>query len=267
MGHNAKAELYSFVDQLRNYLNISSYPINTTQICRAVSSIEVIEHRFKSPGICASAFVGNKNDTIILNSYRSETEQNHDCGHEIIHLTKHRNYSNNGMFSCFSKVKPSQNSFLEWEANEGSAELLVPYALLLPMIAEAKIFSNKGYLLGFQQFKMDMAQHFQVSDAVISFRLEGLKYEIWQYINGVALHEIQILSNTQQKKQNINIKSLNDIYKDQQKDKVACESEHMFLKTEKLEKERKQAELDAYNMMMVERVHNNWLDCDYDFHS
>lgn len=58
------------------------------------------------------------------------------------------------------------------------------------------------------------ADMFNVTRTVIEYRLESLKYEIHQYINGIPLRDIKMLSLSQQKRQKINIKSLNDIEKE-----------------------------------------------------
>ena len=120
MTYNAKDELYSFVARLRKQLNITEYPINTINICSNFGIADVIKHNFKTFGMCAAAMSGEKKNTIILNSCRSESEQNFDCGHEIIHLTKHQ-HTKIEIFNCFSSTKPTQNEFLEWESNEGAA--------------------------------------------------------------------------------------------------------------------------------------------------
>ncbi len=56
-----------------------------------------------------------------------------------------------------------------------------------------------------------MAQIFHVPDAVIKYRLENLKYEIFQYLNGVKLDDIEILSLHQQKQRGIKVDSLNTV--------------------------------------------------------
>lgn len=59
-------------------------------------------HNFKTIGFCGAAFPGDKKDTIILNSNRSPKQLNFDCGHEIIHLIKHKEQVD-GTFTCFEK--------------------------------------------------------------------------------------------------------------------------------------------------------------------
>ena len=164
-------------------------------------------HNFKTIGFCGAAFPGDKKDTIILNSNRSPKQLNFDCGHEIIHLIKHKEQVD-GTFTCFEK---KQNSFLEWEANEGSAELLMPYRELLPILKLNKTVnftSSKIY-----EFKEALSQKFMAPPATVEIRISNLKYETYQYLNGVDLDNIEILSNKQQKSRGICVESLNDIHK------------------------------------------------------
>jgi hypothetical protein len=48
---------------------------------------------------------------------------------------------------------------------------------------------------------------------VITLRFESLKYEIYQYLNGVPLDRLDILSRKQLWKRGIQIRSFNDIEK------------------------------------------------------
>lgn len=210
--YTTKQELYRYVENLRNTLKIdeSDYPLNIISLLNDHDNVMIEYNNFKTKGLCGVSFVGNKVDTIILNSNRTDEEQNFDCCHEVLHLTKHRNI-NVACFNRFDKVKNLQNSFLEWQANEGAAELLVPYKLLLPIIKQygnnLKHWSTICLLKGL------LACTFEVSDCVIEYRLESLKYEIDQYLTGASINDIKVLSNHQQKLQHIQVESLNDIEK------------------------------------------------------
>lgn len=208
MEYNAKENLYSFVSCYREELKLIKYPISTIDFCNNDETTKLIYRKFNTPGLCGIALPGRKVDTIILNANRSEYEQNFDCGHELIHLLKHRNTQCES-FMCMNN---NQNAFIEWEANEGSAELLLPYTELLPIIEK-----NKYKLTTYQQihdFKVSLSNKFHVPIAVTENRIENLKYETFQYLNGTPLSDIEILSNSQQRKRNITVKSLNDIEND-----------------------------------------------------
>lgn len=56
-----------------------------------------------------------------------------------------------------------------------------------------------------------MADTFHVPEAVINYRIENLKYETEQYLSGVPLDKLEILSAKKQCERNIQVQSLNDI--------------------------------------------------------
>lgn len=195
MTNNAKEDLYARVDVMRKKLGIFSYdtPINTLDLCtKKVSDVEIIYHDFETNGFCGAAFAGERMNTIVLNSTRSEAEQNFDCGHELIHLVRHRD-QNNGIFNCTAK---NRNSFLEWEANEGSAQFIVPYQDFIPRFLN---LFNSGVL----GIKYVLAEHYHVTAQVISIRLESLSYEIDQYQEGARLDCLELLSRRQRKQRGI----------------------------------------------------------------
>lgn len=169
----------------------------------------VAKHLFDNKGLCGIAMLGDKTDTVILNANRSEREQNFDCGHELMHLSKHRNIGED-CFQCFAIPQPEQNELLEWEANEGSAELLVPYRLILPLVKKAyPSLTNRN---AYKQFQVDLSWKFGVSMPVIYYRFESLKYEIAQYNAGVSLKDIEILSKSKLLQKGMHIRSLNDMF-------------------------------------------------------
>ena len=212
MTYNAKESLYRYVDSLRKQLRIDSYsyPLNTIDICKSDDTTDVEYHKFSTNGFCAAALIGDRTDTVVINLNRTPEEQNFDCGHELVHLTKHRNKGIN-IFSCYDlgSKATTQNPILEWEANEGSAELVAPYRLLLPGIKQSG-FDLTTYE-GISNLKIYLSEKFGVSVPVIKYRLESLKYEIYQYLNGMRLDSIRLLSKNQLFKENIQIQSLNDI--------------------------------------------------------
>lgn len=194
MGSNAKKDLYAFVDCVRRNLGIKqNVPINTLDLCKRLSDVNIVYHDFETTGFCGAAFAGDTVNTIVLNSARFENEQNFDCGHELVHLLRHRD-KNNGIFSCLEGV---QNSFIEWEANEGSAQLHVPYQDFIPRFVS--LLST--------QLPVDVqgifAEHYHVTRQVISFRLDSLSYEIDQYIKGVPINQVELLSRRQRLRRGI----------------------------------------------------------------
>lgn len=135
-------------------------------------------------------------------------EQNFHGFHELIHI--YTGDPNSGQtFKCYDKVKPYQDSYIEWVANEGAAECTVPYRSLLPMIKHNYHKMTQG--IGTYEFCLEAAHIFEVTPIVIQNRLNSLCYEIEQYINGAPLENIKILSKSEQQRCNIFVNSLNDL--------------------------------------------------------
>lgn len=211
MGRNAKRELYNFVEKLRNALNINQYPINTVDILANDDTTDLYFRDFNTVGMCGTALLGSKVDTVVLNSRRDICEQNFDGSHEIIHLAKHRD-ENVQFFNCFEKTHPKQNLYLEWEANEGGAELVMPYRDFFPIIKSN--FRNISTSSDIKLLRLELAQRYHVTKSVVEVRLESLKYELYQYLNGTDINDIYFLSNRAQERQGIQTFSLNDLEKE-----------------------------------------------------
>lgn len=206
-----KAELYDAISYLRAYFNINwcDYPINSMYYCESTNEISVLPVPFITKGLRGMAVLGNQlqKDIILLNQNRSHEELNFDCGHELMHLFFHRNKKMS--FKCFEKIKPQQNKYLEWQANEGAAEFLVPYKLFLPIVKQ----SYEGFYSwqDIMEFRMVAAKRFNVSESVINYRLENLKYELLQYLMGIPLGNVKFLSNNQQLARGIHVNSIVDM--------------------------------------------------------
>lgn len=212
--HYDKFNLYLGIERLRGFLELdnSCYPLDIIEICRDLGFINVNYLPFATNGLKAMAVMTNykyDNDYIILRENQGAREHNFFCGHELIHLLWHRD-DHTSTFKCYDKVMPQQDCFLEWQANEGCAELLVPYKMLLPLIKE-NIRSNVDWQDIYNGIGK-LSKRFNVSSSVIENRFESLKYEIHQYCsNGVELDDIEILSARKLKMRGIDVKSINDI--------------------------------------------------------
>ncbi len=211
MGYGyTKARLYEAVHRYKTLLghNINDYKIDTMRTCKD-NNIHVQGLEFVTKGLRGMAIVGNnyENDIILLNNKRTKSEQYFDCSHELIHLGLHRNM-NKSSFNCIDKIYANQDSFLEWQANEGAAEFCVPYKVLLTLIKENADLLDT--FMGIDTLKLELAEYFGVTIQVIHFRFESLKYEIHQYLNGTKLEDIVLTSAAQLKQDNIKIASIND---------------------------------------------------------
>ena len=206
-----KEKLYNEIHEYKRGLGLNATDIGFDMIELCVKDGVLLQKLpFKTKALRGMASIGStpKNDVILLNTDRSKREQNFDCGHEFVHLCIHRNL-NQKTFNCIDTIYARQDVFIEWQANEGAAEMIVPMKIFLPFVK--KNYSGDGYYANIIYLKEQAANMFNVTEKVIECRLENLKYEIHQYLNGVPLNDIEILSLSQQKRKKINIKSLNDI--------------------------------------------------------
>ena len=196
---------------MKQYLGYRPYQYGINIIENWAFGIKLERLQFKSRGLRGMSYPGEKPhpDIILLNNKRSESEQNYDCGHEMVHLTLHRKLNKN-VFNCFdNSTAPNQDPFLEWQANEGSAEFFVPHKVFIPLLKEH--IGNIPRRNDIEKFKQYAANLYHVPPAVIKYRLESLKYEILQYYSGSNINELQIISKKQQERLGIYIRSLNEI--------------------------------------------------------
>lgn len=146
---------------------------------------------------------------ILVNSNLSQEEQNFHGTHEFIHIALDDGKGGR-TFKCYDKIKPFQNPYTEWLANEGAAELILPHDVLLPYIKE-RINTFDDNIIGVYNMIDEIAQIYRVSPVVVQNRLNSLSYEIFQYLSGCDINDIKILSKTQQQRYGIYVDSLNDI--------------------------------------------------------
>jgi Zn-dependent peptidase ImmA (M78 family) len=206
-----KEQLYFEMHKYKRGLGLdyNDYGFNMLQLCKQ-DGVMLAQIPFKTKYLRGMASIGTTpdDDVILLNSDRNNKEQNFDCGHEYVHLCIHRNLDQKS-FNCLDTIYVTQDAFIEWQANEGAAEIFIPYEVMLPLIKHGHFDINDP--IGIMNLKESAADMFNVTKKVIEYRLESLKYEIYQYLNGISLSNIKILSLAQQKRRNINVKSLNDI--------------------------------------------------------
>lgn len=211
--YTTKAALYQAVGGMRPALGIQPgrYPVNLIAIARRRCSYTL--HAFDTPGLFGMCLAGPRVDSIVLSSRRSDTQRQFDCGHELVHLYLHRNLAGAG-FHCFAppgpkgpRQAPRGDAALEWEANAGAAELLVPMAAFLPLVARhADALSDPA---AFRRLRRYLAGRFGTTVPVISLRFEELRYELQQYLGGTPLEEVEILSATQLRRRGVDAPSFN----------------------------------------------------------
>lgn len=208
-----KATLYKRIEEHRNRWEIgsSNYPINTIELCQSFKHVVVKEAPFLTPGLRGLAAKRNTfdgMDIIVLNKNRNTQEKNFDCGHELIHLVEHRNAKTQS-FHCFEKAMPSQNKFMEWQANEGSAELILPYKIFVKQFCEdIKDAKRMGISVrrNVDFIARAYAKRYNVTESFVRNRIKSLTYEMCQHYSGTDIDNLDILSRSQLTVQSIDLK-------------------------------------------------------------
>ncbi len=204
-----KDDLYKYVAKSKEFMGIKTNEIGLDfyEACSSIKKLDVRTVNFKDRSLRGLSVP--KENIILLNSFRNRTERNFDCAHEFMHVIKHKN-ENFQTFNCFDTLRPQQSPYLEWQANEGAAEMLVPYKIFIPMFC--KSISNCVTPADYYSFLDSLAHIFNVPNAVIELRVDNLKYEIYQYENGCDINRIQLLSSNKQAKKGIHIVSYNNLF-------------------------------------------------------
>ena len=184
--------------------------MNIFKLCSEIGDVEIKAVPFNTRdlrGMVSLAKNDKENNVILVNSNKSFEEQNFHGFHELMHIPTVDEPGT--ILRCYERIKPSQDSYLEWLANEGAAEFTVPYKILLPMIKDR--YSDLIQDFGTWDFCLENSAKFGVSTTVMQYRIDTLKYEIEQYMNGVPLEKIEILSNNKLNQRGIKVKSLVDM--------------------------------------------------------
>jgi len=200
-----KEELYQFIAWVRgkNADRLESFPVDVISLCHEIG-VSVEWYNFRTHGL--KGMVSVEEDSIILNGRLPLEEVRACCAHELVHLALHREEAPH-FYLCGGTDRSPPDRMLEWQANEGAAELLVPMHILLPML-KLHVPQCRDHD-DFEQMKIFLAKLFGVTPRAIATRLEALRYEIDQYIKGIPIEEIRILSLSVQKVLEIRIESLN----------------------------------------------------------
>ena len=131
--------------------------------------------------------------SIALNSNRTPDMQNFDCMHEIIHYFFHEVPQQPRICYDGSYGRIEQDSRIEWQANEGAAQFLVPYQDFIPRFL--RLLDEPAGTCCIQGL---LADHYGVTPQVINIRIANLGYEIDQYRAGIPMNKITLLSKRKQ---------------------------------------------------------------------
>lgn len=201
-----KKGLYILVEICRNCFREDGIQgdITIEKICECYPSIKVEYAPFVTPrlkGLVALAQNEKQCNCIIINSNISKEEQRFHGVHEYMHIFFHSGISE-GVILCKDTSSISRNSFIEWQANEGAAELIMPYKEFIPEFSRCldlclnpNIATEKERFFGIHYDIVDyFAKKYGVSNAVVEYRISDLACEIDQYRSGVPVDQIQLLS-------------------------------------------------------------------------
>lgn len=190
-----KAQLYQMANDIRNALLLYNFPINSKEIVYGYKQITLEILNFSSARIGGILMKGEKHSFIGLNARRDYLEQNFDCMHELLHYWIHPHNT----YTCSSIPR---SSYIEWEANEGAAEILMPYYKFIPEVYDVYLYMNNGHpTFNYLKYFSDM---YFVTPRVVQLRINSLSYEIIQYANGIPLNDLNILSKRAQRRSGIN---------------------------------------------------------------
>ena len=202
-----KQDLYTCVEQYRQKLfSVGlSFPLDFFSILKVSPNITFDYADFDTPGLRGMAFVnynGFNSHGILIKSTLSKEEQNFHGVHEILHTVLHSQITNNS-FKCYDQIRPNQSSFIEWQANEGAAELIMPYRNFIPQfldLLQCYQFNSAYWTYtygGFDIFDV-LAKHYGVTSIVAKNRVSTLSFEIDQYARGTPIDSIRVISHNRQ---------------------------------------------------------------------
>lgn len=207
----SKEELYLLIDYIRYSFNIDINSVfNVPKFCQDNFNdiINYDFHQFKDTKI-GGFLVKNKipeKSYITVNTSKEPISTIFDLTHEMIHFLLHPENRKHYISSSLCDI----DNF-EWQANEGAAELLVPYKRFIPSFV--KNIKNCNSRIEYIDLLNHLSDKYKVSTAVLEYRISGLKYEIHQYENGISIDKIQFLSKRAQEEQGIFITPYSDIFK------------------------------------------------------
>lgn len=203
-----KAELYHVVDSCRTrfFPAVSRDPLCIQRACQAHLGLEIDFHAFKTKGLRGVAFV--REGIICLDAKMSPVRQKFYCAHEAFHVLLHAELS--WRFRCYDDRPALHDDYLEWQANEAAAELLIPHRTFLRKVSQAAaaIGTGRDFLL----LRAELSDYFGVTPAMVKTRFDSLKYELIQCLAGVPIDHLTFMSEHRQRTRGITAVSMNDYF-------------------------------------------------------
>jgi len=163
-GYVGKDKLYEIINDKLLNLNITedSYPLYSFKVAEAYKEKLRIELQpFPNP-LLGGLLYKDPDDVMnfmAINSLKSKKSQNFDVMHELCHYWIH----DAGEHLCYDSNFIFQNKGIEWQANEGAAQALMPENLFKQMYIYFSGDTNK------------LSDYFIVSKTAVEYRIKNLK--------------------------------------------------------------------------------------------
>ena len=159
------------------------FPIDVRELIRR-EDIEVQYYPFDSEAIGAVLVKGEQKSGILVNSNKPAAEQHFDLAHELIHFWFHPTRTS------FSFQNPqSRDRDKEWQANEGAAQLLLPYTDFIPRFIQTARYVEENHEPP-EEIYSSLARFYRVLPVVVDYRARNLESEILQYLSGVPIENV-----------------------------------------------------------------------------
>ncbi|MDR0293018.1 MAG: ImmA/IrrE family metallo-endopeptidase [Oscillospiraceae bacterium] len=180
-----KAELYALVERKRAELGLSGVPVRALELVRTRYPEIILRQDDFGTRAVGGMLIRGPVSLLSLNARRNAAEQNFDCAHELIHYWS-------GLRHCAlppdGSPPPKQDPYVEWMANEGAAELLMPFRLLLPIFYHERLWRHTGPARR-ERLRL-FAGHFAVTPAMMENRWRSLRRELAQYAETLSVHGV-----------------------------------------------------------------------------
>ena len=189
----SRSELYSVVTRKASELGFNvfsrNYRIDACDLAmRACLRPQIRLLDFTEAHVCGVLYRGDNTTTIGLNVKRSAVGRNFDCMHELIHYWYHEGAS----FYCVADV----NNNIEWQANEGAAQFLMPYQNFIPKYCylHDEFYNRLSPAAAHDALIGNLAKNYMVGERAVQIRIKSLSAEIARYVDGTPIDEIKIVS-------------------------------------------------------------------------
>ncbi len=178
-----KRALYARLEAKRKELGVFyDFPFDVTGLAKR-ENISISFTSFESESIGAMLYKDTFS-AILINSNKSPLDQRFDLAHELIHFWFHPSQTS---FS-FQKLH-LRDKEKEWQANEGAAELLLPFRDFIPRFVRTARYVEENYE-PLEEVYTELSRFYRVAPVVVDYRIRNLESEILQYINGTPVERI-----------------------------------------------------------------------------